>query len=114
MSRAPKPNPKNLLYRMRIDRGFKTQQALANRIGVSQVHISRLENDKETLTKDMAIRLANVLECHWAELLGDDTPRLTPQETAVVDLFRGLEERDRDAAFRFLDAMAKPAKKITG
>ncbi len=46
-----------------------TQRELADRIGVKQVHISQMENEKRPIGKEMAKRLANVLEVDYRVLL---------------------------------------------
>ena len=120
---TPRPEPRDddpsvpltPLRRIRLDRGF-TQQQLADRMGVAKTTISKWEKlpgdpEYRTIRKHQAMRLGTILECHWAELLDDQVPQVTPKEQALLDLYRGLEERDRDAAFRFVDAMAKPIKK---
>ena len=42
-----------------------TQKELADRIGVKQVHISQMENEKRPIGKAMAKRLANVLNMDY-------------------------------------------------
>ncbi|MEA3416384.1 MAG: helix-turn-helix transcriptional regulator [Thermodesulfobacteriota bacterium] len=42
-----------------------TQKGLADQIGVKQVHISQMENEKRPIGKAMAKRLANVLNVDY-------------------------------------------------
>ena len=42
-----------------------TQKELADRIGIKQVHISQMEHEKRTIGKEMAKRLASVLNVDY-------------------------------------------------
>jgi DNA-binding XRE family transcriptional regulator len=46
-----------------------TQKELADRIGIRQVHVSQMENDKRPIGKEMAKRLANVLNVDYRVFL---------------------------------------------
>ena len=46
-----------------------TQRELADRIGIKQVHISQMENEKRPIGKEMAKRLANVLDVDYRVFL---------------------------------------------
>lgn len=70
--------------------------------------INKLEKGHRKLTREWMYRLARALRCDWWEL-DATTPRLNlaREESAVIELYRGLSEPDRRAAFRVIDAMAK-------
>ncbi|MBU1141002.1 MAG: helix-turn-helix domain-containing protein [Firmicutes bacterium] len=59
------------LKEIRINKG-KTQQELANFMGVHQMTISRFENEKRKLDQDSIVKLALYLEVTPDELLGFD------------------------------------------
>lgn len=56
------------LEELRKKRGL-TQEALASKVGVTQGHISGLENGTYTPSFDLLIKLAQVLECSLDELV---------------------------------------------
>jgi len=107
--RTPRESP---LKRIREDRGL-SQQQLADKANTSQPQIDRLEkhglpgtDPKKTrkMTKQWAVRLAAVLECHWLELL--DAPALSKDEESLVEAYRGMSEPDRNAVFHMIVRMA--------
>lgn len=67
------------LREIREDRGL-TQAQLAERANTSQAQIDRLEKGERKLTVEWAKRLADPLQCHWTEVLGEDLP--TPPDLA--------------------------------
>lgn len=104
---ADDPPNETALFRIREDRHL-TQAELGARVGLSQAQIARLEVGARQLKPDRAKQLAKVLECHWLDLMEEPRPDLTPQEQALVELYRGLSESDRAAVYRIADAMAEP------
>lgn len=87
---------------------FSLEQ-LANRIvpPTTKTQISRLEKGSRKLTREWAERLAVALECNWAELMGADVPKLSPDEIALLENYRRMSEPTRQM-FRFLsDTLAK-------
>lgn len=94
---------------MREDRGL-TQEELAERVGSDKGTISRIESGRRRLTQDWMNRIARVLECAPWELLPlpEQPEVLAPDEKAVLELYRGLSERER-AQFRAVaNALAQP------
>jgi len=54
------------LYRLRAD---MTQSDLANKTGIRQHHLSEMENNKRSLGKANAKKLAEVLNCDYRNLM---------------------------------------------
>lgn len=46
-----------------------TQQELADMLGISQHHVSEMENGKRTIGKEMALRLAKMFETDYRKFL---------------------------------------------
>ncbi len=87
-----------------------SQARLAELAHTSQPQIDRLEKGQRKMTKEWALRLARPLECHWLELM-EAAPLLSPRELALVELYRGLSEENRETVFRVADAMAEQKKR---
>ncbi len=64
----PDFNPSVALRGARKREGM-TQKELADRIGVAQVHISQMENDKRAIGKEIAKRLAEALQVDYRVFL---------------------------------------------
>lgn len=72
-----------------------TQQELANKVGVSQVQIGRLEKSTRTLDVDMLADIAKVLEVEVWELLPKEMqPNITPEEMEVLRAIRKAKSSD--------------------
>jgi transcriptional regulator with XRE-family HTH domain len=75
------------VYRLRVERKL-TQQELADRAGVSQAIISRLEtDDRDNVTSDVLKGLAKALGCTTDYLVGmheDDESECMPAAVALV------------------------------
>ncbi len=88
-----------------------TQQQLADMIGTTKQQVGRLENSKRRLSDHWVERLSQVMKIHpgelWAEVPGSSS-ELTPQEQAMLDLFRNLSDEQRSALVRLTDTMAQP------
>ncbi len=54
------------IYRTRAD---LTQAELAKKIHIRQHHISEIENNKRMIGKELAKKLATVLNCHYSKFL---------------------------------------------
>ena len=46
-----------------------TQQALADELGISQHHVSEMENGKRAIGKEMALRLSKVFQTDYRKFL---------------------------------------------
>lgn len=57
------------LRRCRESRGF-SQNMLAEKMGVSKIFISALENGNRQIPVDRLIQIANILNCSLDELVG--------------------------------------------
>jgi len=101
----------NQIRSLREGRGWSMDE-LGSRLTppATASQINKLEKGYTRLTFEWMQRLARALECHPAQLLPDAPLVTDPREQALLDLYRGLSEQDRQAAFRFLDAMAKTDK----
>ena len=106
------------LERIRNDRGL-TQAELGEKVGLSQAQIQRYETGIRRIPAHRAKKLGAALECHWLDLMDeaslahmDATQILTPRETALVELYRGMSEDGRKAVFQIVDAMAEQANSV--
>jgi transcriptional regulator with XRE-family HTH domain len=97
--------------RLRKDRGI-TQKEMAERLGVSQPHVSFIENGETRLHGEMIAKLARTLGVSADELLGLKAPR--PHSTAttstrkfsrVLQQFSQLPERDQRAVVRLITSL---------
>lgn len=114
---------KNRIKEMRELRGY-SMATLAARMNppTTAPQIDKLEKGRVNLTLDWMYRLADALDCKLGDLFEErEAAAPPPQEKAVLDLYRGLSEQDREAVFRVVDAMAKshgsdsaPGKKANG
>jgi transcriptional regulator with XRE-family HTH domain len=70
-----------------------TQQELADKVGVSQVQIGRLEKSTRTLDVDMLADIAEVLNVEVWELLPKEMqPNITAEEMEVLRAIRKAKE----------------------
>ena len=70
-----------------------TQQELADKVGVSQVQIGRLEKSTRTLDVDMLADIAKVLNVEVWELLPKEMqPNITAEEMEVLRAIRKAKE----------------------
>lgn len=70
-----------------------TQQELAEKVGVSQVQIGRLEKSTRTLDVDMLADIAKVLGVEVWELLPKEMqPDITPEEMEVLRAVRKAKQ----------------------
>lgn len=84
-----------------------SQQAVADRVGVSKVTVSDLERGNMALTVDYMRRLAHALDVTPADLLAhsDNPAALTHGERAIIDRLRAADDSTRDQAHRVFEAM---------
>ena len=64
----PEKTSSAALHRLRMH-GKLTQKQLADRVGIRQHHLSEMENGKRAVGKEMAKKLANVLNANWRILV---------------------------------------------
>jgi len=80
-----------------------TQEQLAERLNTTKPQISRLEKKEPgSLQQGWLFRIADVLECHWAELVEDNAP-VTSDEAKLLEKIRGLSEAQRGAISNMVD-----------
>jgi transcriptional regulator with XRE-family HTH domain len=82
-----------------------TQKELAERAGTSDVQIHRFEKAKTRITREWAVRLAKVLDCTPAEIMGFESfqdGKLDKKGKAEAVIRRRVEE--------MIDGMAKDAE----
>ena len=65
---SPEKTSSAALYRLRLHQKL-TQKQLADRVGIRQHHLSEMENGKRVIGKEMAKKLANVLNANWRILV---------------------------------------------
>ncbi len=104
---------RNRLKELRKAKGL-TLEALAQRVGSSNQHVSHLENGKRRLSVDWMERLAVALECHPLELLHDGVVARTEREQGLLELFRGLDAEQQEALLKALAALARPERRSEG
>jgi transcriptional regulator with XRE-family HTH domain len=104
---------RNRLKELRKAKGL-TLEALAQRVGSSNQHVSHLENGKRRLSVDWMERLATALECHPLELLHDGVLARTKQEQGLLEVFRGLSAEQQEALLVALTALARPERRSEG
>ena len=97
----------NRIKELRKAQGL-TLQELAEKVGTSNQQISQLETGRRRLNVDWLERLSGALGCHPLEILEDGTRAETQQEAAMLGLFRGLSEEQREAFLKATAALAKP------
>lgn len=79
-----------------------TQSQLAEKAGVNQATISKIENGTANFTSDMVAKLASALNVSEAELFG-----LPELHRRVLKAINQLDEGQREAALVVLEAMTK-------
>jgi transcriptional regulator with XRE-family HTH domain len=99
----------NRIRELRKTQGL-TLQELAGRVGTSNQQISQLETGRRRLNVDWLERLSKALGCHPLELLDDGVMAQTEQEKAMLGLFRGLSNEQKEAFLKATSALAKPGE----
>lgn len=79
-----------------------TQAQLAEKAGVNQATISKIEKGTANFTSDMVSKLAGALNVSEAELFG-----LPELHLRILHAIRKLDESERAAALVVLEAMSK-------
>ena len=99
----------NRITKLRKARGL-TLKRLAELVGTSNQQISHLEKGRRRLTVEWMERIAEALDCHPFDLLGDGTHSRNERERVMIELFRGLSEEQQEAFLKATAALAKPLK----
>lgn len=96
----------NRLYELRRTRGW-SQQELADRAGISKMHVSGLERGKRELSLSMMRRLGDALSVAPADLLCpvDNPSLLLEDERHLVETYRNADESTREQIQRVADAL---------
>lgn len=97
----------NRIRELRMQAGL-SQQALGDRIGVTKVTISDLENGKMQLTTDYMRRLAHALKVLPADLLAlqDNPDALSAEERRLIEQLRKASPEQREQVHRVADVIA--------
>lgn len=69
--------------------------------------INKLEKGRMSLTLEWMLRISDALGVHPNELLPDPAPTVSRESRALVDIYEGLSEPNRQAFRRVADALAK-------
>lgn len=83
----------NDLARARRSKGY-TQQQVADKLGVTGNHYSKIERGVTSLISENAYRLAKILEAPLAVVLGIK-PALSSDEEELLDIFRDCDEKQK-------------------
>lgn len=96
----------NRLYEIRRQRQW-SQQELADRAGISKMHVSGLERGKRELSLSMMRRLGAALGVAPADLLcpHDNPSALAEDERHLVETYRNADESTRNQIQRVADAL---------
>lgn len=93
------------------ERAGITQAELAERAGLQAESISRIETGQRALSLGNLGRLATALEVGLGDLIdegrAEPMPRLSAEETKVLEMWRGLGERDRGLVMSLVKAAAR-------
>lgn len=84
-----------------------SQEELAAKVGCGQNFVSMLENGERDWSSDWLRRFATALQVTPNDLL-TYTPAANVKEAAHVNIWRQLDEDDRDRATRLLSSLSQP------
>lgn len=85
-----------------------TQAGLADQIGVTFQQVQKYERGVNRVSAATLLRIAEVLQCHVADLYGDPDPKATSiSERAVLKLWQQLGDPQRDAVVAMIRAFVK-------
>lgn len=106
------------------ERSGLTQAELAERSGVSVRTISRIEVGTANMTQKTGERLANALNCTYADLIADEKPHLrvatsglSAVEEDIIEIFRDLDKKGQEELINYLNYqkyLIRTSKKHTG
>lgn len=87
-------------------------ESLAGRIGTTNQQVSLLESGQRRLTVEWLVRLAEGLNCHPWELVGEHLPaEMSALDVRLLAHFRRLAEPQKHALLAFLESMSKSLPK---
>lgn len=86
-----------------------TQSVLAQRIGVQQSDLCRMENGEYKVSLDTLFKILGVFGMEIGEFFRDETAPLTPdaREAQVIALFKRLSEEDQEEVLEYVRFKAK-------
>lgn len=93
---------RTFIKQWREHRGL-TQAQLSGRVGISEPHLSLIENGKRQYTQETLEALADALSTDAASLLIRDPS----QDDALWTIWDGLEPAQKRQAFTIIDALKK-------
>jgi transcriptional regulator with XRE-family HTH domain len=95
--------PPTFLKEWRIYRGYKTTAALADAAGMSRPEVSRLESNNRDYNRRNLEKLAKVLQCMPADLIGVDPTK----RAGILEIYASITPKDRtDAEIVLAEAMS--------
>lgn len=95
----------NKIKKLREQSGL-TQAELAERSGVSVRTISRIEVGTANMTQKTGERLANALNCTYADIIAEEKPplsELSTVEEGIIETFRGLDKKGQEELIKYLN-----------
>lgn len=84
-----------------------TQAQVAERLGLSNDAISRMERGSITPSIHRLMQFAQIFGCHTADFLGQASPVLTDQAQRVMQLLMRLNENEREQFLVLVEEMVK-------
>lgn len=102
-------DPGNRIRELRLQAGL-SQAELGMRVGMHQVHVSKIENGTRTLSVEWMKRFAKALGATPADLLTDnDNPdRLGEAERQLIGAYRAADDTTRLHMLRMALALSEP------
>lgn len=85
-----------------------TQEYLAEKVDITSVHLSRIENGRGKPTIDLCAAICTVLNCELSSLFSDvttDSPNY--QSEKVVELFRACSPKMKPRVLNILKELAE-------
>ena len=99
------PGPPNRIREWRKAANLTLDQ-LAELVGSTNQHLSRLERGERQLNTKWMNRLAPALRCKPSDLLYDSDSVLSAEERTLLKRYRDLSDGDRDTVARMVTALA--------
>ena len=89
------------IQRKRTQLGL-TQDELAERLGIGQQSLSRIERGTMAPKFERLQDIASVLHCPVSELFVDDATKDTDTESIIRDILHGLNHNERISILKFI------------